>query len=279
MTAAGYDSDTADAFDWSAPSIDTTRPHPARMHDFFLDGKDHFAVDRVVAADILRAFPTMKASVRESRAFLGRAVAHLAADRGVRQFIDIGSGIPTMSCPHEIAQAIAPESRFVYVDDDPIVLAHMRAQLDSTDDGVTAFVDGDLQAPEGLVADVRQILDFRQPVGLLLCGALHFVPDAWDPRALLRTLVAALPSGSFVAASHVTAEHARAAWAGVVRVYAAAGIAVRPRDADEIEDLVFRDLRVVNPGVVPVSEWRSPDGALPAPLSELSCYAGVGHKP
>jgi hypothetical protein len=263
------------------PEIDTSRPHPARIYDYGLGGKNHFAADREVADKVLAAKPTLRVTARESRAFLGRAVGYLAAERGVRQFLDIGTGLPTTGNTHEVAQAAAPESRVVYVDNDPLVLAHARALLTSTPEGRTAYISADLRDPRAILDDqaTRDVLDFSRPVALVLVSVLHFIPDGDKPAEILATLLGALPPGSFLVASHGTAEYDREAMAAVENDFRAAGIDVQLRDGDEFARLAFSGLEIVPPGVVHVSDWR-PDTARPRPApAEVGVYGGVARKP
>ena len=261
--------------------IDTTKPHAARMYDYFLGGKDHFAADRQTAEEGLRQWPTVRSAVRENRAFLGRVVRHLVAEAGIRQFLDIGTGLPSAGNVHEIAQHIAPESRIVYVDNDPIVLAHARALLTSGPHGATAYIDADLRRPGEILSHpaLRETLDLSQPVALILVAVLHFIPDEDNPAALVSALLDALPSGSYLAASHVTPEHDPARVAGLARIYRASGVTGQIRTAEEFADLAFTGLEMVDPGVVMVSDWR-PDDAGPRPLpAEVSLYCGLARKP
>jgi S-adenosyl methyltransferase len=263
------------------PTIDVTRPHPARMYDYFLGGKDNFAVDRETAEKALQSWGTMRTAARENRAFLGRAVRYLVSEAGIRQFLDIGTGLPSANNVHEVAQAIAPDSRIVYVDNDPLVLTHARALLTSDPAGKTAYIHADLRDPEKILADpaTRQTLDFTKPVALMLVAVLHFVPDEDEPARLLSTLLGALPAGSYLVASHVTAEHYPAGLDGAGRAYASAGVRGALRTSEEFAQLAFHGLEMVDPGVVLVSEWRpAGPGARPLP-SEVNTYGGVGRKP
>src|SRR6202012_1407336 len=189
------------------PDIDTSRPHSARMYDYFIGGKNHFAADRETALKGLRHTPSIRVAARENRAFLGRAVRYLAAEAGIRQFLDIGTGLPTTNNVHEVAQESAPSARVVYVDNDPLVLAHARALLSSAPEVRTAYIQADLREPAAILANpvTREVLDFSQPVALMLVAILHYVPDEWRPAELLGTLLDALPSGSFFLATHITA--------------------------------------------------------------------------
>ena len=261
--------------------IDTTKPHPARMYDYFLGGKNNFAADRETAEKALKSWGTARTAARENRAFLGRAVRYLVAEAGIRQFLDIGTGLPSANNVHEVAQNVAPSCRVVYVDNDPIVLAHARALLTSAPEGKTAYIDADFREPERILADqaTRQTLDFTKPIALMLVAILHFVPDEAEPRRVIQTLLDALPSGSYLVASHVTDEHNPDKLAGAGRAYRERGLAGQIRTSDEFADLAFRGLEVVDPGVVLVSDWR-PQGAGPRPLaSEVNAYGGVARKP
>jgi O-methyltransferase involved in polyketide biosynthesis len=263
------------------PEIDTSRPHPARIYDYGLGGKNHFAADREVAEKAWVSMPTGRTAARENRAFLGRAVRYLAAEEGIRQFLDIGTGLPTTGNVHEVAQRVAPESRIVYVDNDPLVLAHARALLTSSPAGRTAYIPADLRDPAGILANpvTREVIDFTRPVALMLVAILHFIQDEDNPAEIVRTLVDALPPGSFLAASHATAEHDRIAWATIERDYREAGMSAQFRDSDEFARLAFTGLKMVPPGVVLVSEWR-PQGTGPRPTpAEVSFYGGVARKP
>jgi hypothetical protein len=262
------------------PEIDTSRPHSARMYDYFIGGKNHFAADRETAAQVLRKSPSVRIAARENRAFLGRAVRYLTAEAGVRQFLDIGTGLPTTNNVHEVAQAAEPSSRVVYVDNDPLVLSHARALLTSSPAGRTAYIQADLREPEAILSSpvVREVLDFSQPVALMLVAILHFFPDEYKPAAVIATLLDALPPGSYIAASHLTTDHDPNTTAAGQRVMREAGIPMQKREADEFAGLVFAGLELVPPGVVLVSEWR-PEDAGPRPLpSEVNCYGGVARK-
>lgn len=260
--------------------IDTSRPHSARIYDYYLGGKNRFAADRETADKVLSAWPHVRVSAREQRKFLGRAVRYLAEDAGIRQFMDIGTGLPTTDNVHEIAQRTAPDARIVYVDNDPLVLAHARALLTSAPEGRTAYIHADLRRPESILADpvTRDVLDFSQPIALVLVGILHLIPDEDDPARLIATLTDALPPGSYLIASHLTAEHDQAGLGAGERTFRGAGLRGQLRDSDDFARLAFKGLELVPPGVVPVPEWR-PDEPGPAPkASEVSCYGAVARK-
>jgi hypothetical protein len=268
------------AGDPPVPEIDTSRPHPARMYDYYIGGKNHFAADRAVADAALAHWPSGRIGLRENRKFLGRAVRYLAAEAGIRQFLDIGSGLPTTANVHEIAQAADPSCRVVYVDHDPMVLVHARALLSSAPEGRTAYIQADLKSPFDILSSpvVRSVLDFDKPVALMLVAVLHFLREEDEAETILKTLLDALPSGSYLAASHLTLEHDPEGVGGGQRVYREAGLPMNARDADEFASLAFSGLELVPPGVVLVSEWR-PDSDAPRPSpAEVSCYGGVARK-
>ena len=262
--------------------IDISRPHSARMYDYFLDGKDNFAVDRATAELTLQRLPMARIAARENRKFLVRAVGYLTREAGVRQFLDIGTGLPSASNTHEVAQGIAPASRIVYADNDPLVLAHARALLTSSRAGRTAYIEADLREPEKILADpaVRETLDFTQPIALMLLSVLHFIPDSDDPAGILAALVAALPPGSFLTASHISPEHNPAGIRSLEDTYRAAGVTVQSRTAEEFGRLVFEGLDLVDPGVVLVTDWRPDPSDVCAPRpDEVNGYGAIGRKP
>jgi hypothetical protein len=252
------------------------------MYDFLLGGKDNFAADREAIAALLQSVPNARTGARENRAFLGRAVRYLAAEAGIRQFLDIGTGLPTASNVHEVAQSIAPECRVVYVDNDPIVLAHARALLTSDPAGKTAYIDADLHDPATILASpaVRETLDFSKPIALMLLAILHFLPDDKDPAGIVAALADALPSGSYLVLSHATADYSdRTAARDAVKSVQQRGVPFQARSADELTELALTGLRLVEPGLVPVSEWHPEPGYLrPAP-AEVGYYGAVARKP
>jgi S-adenosyl methyltransferase len=261
------------------PEIDTSTPHSARMYDYFLDGKDNFAADRDIAGQALQAWPAMKTAARENRAFLGRAVRYLAAEAGITQFLDIGSGLPGVGNVHEVAQEVNPAARVVYVDNDPIVLAHGRALLMSKPEGRSVYIEADIREPEKILSDpvTRETLDFTKPVALMLVSVLHFFTDDDQVRQIVKPLVEALPPGSYVVASHATSEFAPAT-VEAGRAYTRGGVDVIGRDHDVFADLVFRGLTLVPPGVAVVSEWRPKPGALLPPRADVSNNGAVARK-
>ena len=261
------------------PEIDTSKPHSARMYDYFLDGKDNFAADRDTASKALQAWPAMKTAARENRAFLGRAVRYLTAEAGITQFLDIGSGLPGVGNVHEVAQEVNPAARVVYVDNDPIVLAHGRALLMSKPEGRSVYIEADLREPEKILSHpvTRETLDFTKPAALMLVSVLHFVTDDDQVRQIVTPLVDALPPGSYVVASHATSEFAPAT-VEAGRAYTRGGVDVIGRDQDVFADLVFRGLTLVPPGVVVVSEWRPEPGTLLPPRADVSNNGAVASK-
>jgi SAM-dependent methyltransferase len=263
------------------PEIDTSRPHAARMYDYYLGGKNHFAADRETADKVIAAMPGVRTGPRENRAFLGRAVRYLAAEAGIRQFLDIGTGLPATNSVHEVAQAVAPDARVVYVDNDPLVLVHARALLTSAPEGQTAYIQADLRDPGEILSSpvVRSVLDFAKPIALMLVAVLHFVGDEHKPAELVAALRDALPPGSFLVASHVTAEHNPAGSAAGQRAYRGGGVSMRPRDSDEFAQIAFAGLELVPPGIVLVSEWGRPDSGPLPPANEVNAYCGVARKP
>ncbi|CCH18114.1 SAM-dependent methyltransferase [Micromonospora lupini] len=264
--------------------IDTAVPHPARRYNYWLGGKDNFQADRESGDAMAAAFPTIRTSALENRRFLRRAVGYLAREAGIRQFLDIGTGIPTADNTHEVAQAIASQSRVVYVDNDPIVLAHARALLTSSPEGATAYIDADLRDPEKILAhpELRRTIDLAQPVALMLVAVLHFVPDDDDPYALVRRLLDALPAGSYLAASHATHEYLPPAIAEEARAAAKGGGPhglINLRTRAEFTGF-FTGLDVIEPGITSVAEWRAESEPQPRPsVVEVSMYGGVARLP
>jgi O-methyltransferase involved in polyketide biosynthesis len=259
--------------------VDTSVAHPARVHDYWLGGKDNFAADRAAGDAIKAAVPTVQAMARANRMFAGRAVRYLAGQAGVRQFLDIGAGLPTAGNTHEVAQEAAPGARVVYADNDPLVLLHQRALMSSGDAGATAFIEADLREPSRLLAHpvLAATLDLAQPVGLLLVAVLAYLPDEEDPRAMVATLVDALPMGSYLAITHPTADFNPAAMAGAVAAAGQAGITLVPRSRTQTQAF-FTGLDLVEPGLVPVLAWRPDNGPVANPHS-CYYYAAVGRKP
>ena len=260
--------------------VDTSKAHAARIYDYFLGGKDNFAADRETAARAMAAWPAVRTAARENRAFLGRTVRYLAEEAGITQFLDLGSGLPGVGNVHEIAQDVNPAARVVYVDNDPIVLAHGRALLNSTPEGKSVYIEADMRAPEKILEHpvTRDTLDFSKPVALIFIGILHFLMADDEVRRIVEPLIDAVPSGSYVVSSHGTAEFEPAA-IGAGKAYKRGGVGVTGRDADVFADLVFNGLTLVSPGVVVVSEWRPEPGTIVPPRAEISMNGAVARKP
>ncbi|MFJ4895912.1 SAM-dependent methyltransferase [Streptomyces sp. NPDC088788] len=244
--------------------IDTTKAHPARVYDVFLGGKDNYPVDRNAAAAALAANPRGYLDVRHNRDFLRRAVTSLTAESGVKQFLDIGTGLPTQENVHQIAQGITPDARVVYVDNDPVVLAHARALLTSGPEGRTDYIDADLKQPGQILEQAAKTLDLDEPVVLVLVAILHFVEDE-EAYPIVRDLVDALPSGSRIVLSHLTEDLNPEAIRAVQRTYTERGFTFVLRSRAEVERFFTENGLVLDePGVVPAHHWR-PDGDAPAP--------------
>ena len=261
-------------------SFDTTVAHPARRYNYWLGGKDNFAADRANGDAVEAAMPTIRLMAVENRRFLGRA-ARFLAQQGIRQFLDIGTGIPAPGNTHEVVQAVDPTAKIVYVDNDPIVLSHARALLTSAPSGTVAYLDADLRDPRAILdnAELRATLDLTQPVGLLLVAVLHFIRADEDPQGVVDTLLDALPSGSYVVATHATWEFTPAE---AVEKLTAANPDGRfvPRDGADFVRL-FDGLSLIEPGLTSVAHWRSDEEAeQPRPSAEdVSCFGLVARKP
>lgn len=260
-----------------AEKIDTGRPHPARMYDFYLGGWDNYEVDREAAQRVIDAVPDIIPSARANRDFLRRAVGFLV-DNGIRQIIDIGTGIPTSPNTHEVAQGLSADVRVAYVDNDPIVATHAGARL--TGSGNTGFFLGDVREPRGILdhPTISELIDFDQPVAVLLVAVLHFITDAEDPATIVATLRDALPDGSYLVLSHATADFHGGSFPEVSKIYNKATATMNVRPHKEIEPF-FDGFTLLEPGLVQVPLWR-PDAPLPEPaeLSRIGLYGGVGRK-
>jgi O-methyltransferase involved in polyketide biosynthesis len=267
------------ADDWTT-TINTGAPNPARIYDYFLGGKDNFPADRELAELMIQAIPNMRAMAAANRAFLSRAVRYLVGEAGIRQFLDLGTGIPTSPNVHEVAQATAPDTRVVYVDNDPIVLAHARALLTSQDAGETAFIMADLRQPESILGHptLTATLDLGQPVAVLAVGVLMYFRDSDRPNPfeMVATMLAPMPSGSYLALTTPTPDFSPEETAKAVAAAEAAGITLVPRSKAEVERF-FTGLELVDPGVAPMLAWR-PDEP-PADPESAYYWAGVARKP
>jgi hypothetical protein len=256
--------------------IDTSVAHPARVYDYWLGGKDNFAADREAAEQVIAVRPRIRAEVRANRAFLGRAVRFLAGEAGIRQFLDIGTGLPSANNTHEVAQSVAPGAHVVYVDNDPIVLAHARALLTSAPTGETAYADADLRDTDRVLAEAREALDLGTPVAVMLIAVLHHIPDDDHPYETVARLVGAVPSGSYLAISHPASDVDTEAVAEVARRYNARVPAGQRRRSHAEVLRFFEGLELQEPGLVQTPQWRpeGEDSADPVPM-----WAGVARKP
>jgi S-adenosyl methyltransferase len=267
--------------DRSGYDFDTTVAHSARRYNYWLDGKDNFTADRVSGDAIAAAFPSIRLAVRENRAFLKRTIEYLAREVGIRQFLDIGTGLPTADNTHEVAQAVASDARIVYVDNDPIVLTHARALLTSSPDGATAYLDADIRDPERILNDplLPRTLDLSQPVGLVLLAILHFIDDSEDPHAIVTRLVEAMPSGSYLVMSHATYDPMPPAIVTQLKaVIARTGEKGGPRDRDQFARF-FTGLELVEPGIVPIGDWRPEPGTATPDPADVGVYGAVARIP
>ena len=258
-----------------APKVDTSVPQTARIWNYLLGGKDNFAVDRAVGDQIVQSLPHFAEHARRSRAYLARAVRYLATEAGIRQFLDIGTGLPTADNTHEVAQAAAPEARIVYVDNDPLVLAHARALLTTSPEGVTAYIDADLRDPGTILREAARTLDLTQPVAVMLMGILGHVESDEEAKSIIDTLLAGLPSGSYLAmydGSDIDPDVVEAA-----RIWNESANPQYHLRSPERMAALFAGLELVEPGVVSVTRWRPDEAAAAAP--EIAQYCAVGRKP
>lgn len=268
---------TDEQFPSVAPKFDTSVAHPARVYDALLGGKDNYAADRAAAEATIRAFPGNVKAARANRAFLARAVHYLTVEAGIRQFLDIGTGLPSASNTHEVAQAAAPECRVVYVDNDPIVMLHAQALLTSAEPGATSYIEADLRDPGKILQQAARLLDFTQPVAVTLIAVLHLISDDDNPYQIVSTLMDAVPAGSYLAVSHLANDLYPEEMAELARGFnEQAAVKVRLRDRAEISRF-FDGLELVDPGIAQISKWRPRsdlEAAAPAIL-----WAGVARKP
>ncbi|MEG8184543.1 SAM-dependent methyltransferase [Nocardia terpenica] len=262
--------------------LNQDKPHSARMYDYWLGGKDNYQPDRDAATAVEKAFPHIAEMARTNRDFMKRAIEHLARDRGVYQFLDIGTGIPTEPNLHRVAQTYRPHARVVYVDNDPIVLAHARALLTGTEEGRTAYVHADATDTATILGspELQETLDLSHPVAVSLLALLHFLPDHRNPSRLVTALMNAVPAGSFLVISHATSDFRPDQVEAAAEVYRRHGIEAQLRTYDEIATF-FTGLDPIEPGIVPPHRWR-PDltGGEPLPGTDerVSFYAGIGRK-
>jgi hypothetical protein len=262
-------------------AIDTTVAHPARRYNYWLGGKDNFAADRASGDELQRLFPKVRLGALANRALLQRATRFLAAEAGIRQFLDIGTGLPTADNTHEVAQSVAPDSRIVYVDNDPLVMTHARALLTSTPAGRTAYLEADLTDPDRILADpvLRETLDLTQPVGLMLIAVLHFVHGHGAAKPIVQRLLDALPAGSYLVATHATQDFGTPEQQALYQQILEQGktdVWTRPKTEFAT---IFDGLELVDPGVVPASEWRPAPGDEIPERSDINVWTAVGRKP
>ena len=258
----------------SHPPIDTTVPHSARVWNYWLGGNDHYPVDREVGDDFARRYPDITVVARASRGFLKRAVVFLAAEAGVRQFLDIGTGIPTAENTHQVAQSVVPEARIVYVDNDPLVLASARTLLTSTPEGATEYLDADLRNPGAIIEAAGKTLDLSQPVGLILMNILGHLPDLDEAVSIVRELMDALPAGSYLVTADGTNVIDGPAFEEAIAIWNAnAPLSYHLRRPDQLE-VFLSGLEIVPPGLVPCARWRpSPDDEIVREVDEFGAVA------
>jgi O-methyltransferase involved in polyketide biosynthesis len=259
--------------------IDTSKPHPARMYDWYLGGKDNYPVDEAMGKQMLALDPRVPVMARVNRAFMQRATRWLA-QQGIRQFLDVGTGIPTEPNLHQVAQRIAPDARVVYCDNDPIVLAHAAALLRGTEEGATDYLQADVRDPDAIVEGARKVLDFTRPVALSLVALLHFVPDEDGAHELVRRLMSELPSGSHLVVTHATADFTPEESKAATEKLKAAGVTLALRSREDFVRF-FDGLELVPPGVQVPHQWH-PDLGDPVPGQDdgvIPGYGAVGRKP
>jgi hypothetical protein len=257
--------------------FDTGIAHPARVYDYWLGGKDNFAADRQAAERVIAARPTILRDIRANREVMHRAVAYLARERGIRQFLDIGTGIPVSPNVHEVAQSVAPDSRVVYADNDPIVLAYARALLTGTAEGATAYVDADVREQDKIMWEAARTLDFANPIAVLLVGLLHLISDEEDPYAIAAGVMSMVPPGSFLVLTHPASDvHAEVVAEGARQYNASVATAQTRRSYADMERFLA-GLELVEPGIVQCHRWH-PHPAADVDSYEVSCWAAVARK-
>ena len=277
----------ADKLGWMKPGTDdepsvelrTDVPHPARIYDYLLGGKDNFPVDRDASVEITGVWPNLPKSMRANRSFMQRVTRYLAEEQGIRQFLDIGTGLPTSPNLHEVAQAVDPSVRVAYVDNDPMVLVHARALLTSTPEGRTTYIDADLHDPQAILnaPNLRDTLDLDRPVALSLIAVLQFITDEDEAHAIIDGLMERLAPGSFLALTTVTADSAPEEVTRGIAAYEARGIPERIRDRADVE-LLFGDLELVDPGVCLVHRWHPDAESAAVPDEHVHMHGGVARK-
>jgi hypothetical protein len=260
------------------PQIDTGVASIARIYDYWLGGKDNFKADREAAELMIQQYPDIVTGVRKNRAFLGRAVHYLAAEAGIRQFLDIGTGLPSSNNTHEVAQRTAPDSRIVYVDNDPIVLSHAQALLTSTPEGACAYVDADIRDTGKILKDAANVLDFSRPVGVCLIMILQFIPDEDDPASIVRALIDAMPSGSYLTIAHPASDVDQYVGPALRQLNTRmGGTRAVPRSHEQVSRF-FDGLELLEPGLVQLHRWR-PGPGVDDTSRDLAAYGAVARKP
>jgi len=268
--------DSSSAPRQNQPKIDTTVPHSARVWNYWLGGKDHYPVDREAGDYVIAMFPDITRIARAARAFLMRSIHYLVGEAGIRQFLDVGTGLPTSNNTHQLAQAIAPDSRIVYVDNDPLVLVHARALLTSTPEGACDYIDADLREPDKILAGAARTLDFTKPVALMMLGILGQIPDSDDPQSIIKRLLDAMPSGSYLAIGDSV--NTDETYNEVIDRYNEnMAYPYHLRSPAQITGF-FDGLELVEPGIVAVTRWRPEATPFPDP-GEVPGMCGVGRKP
>jgi hypothetical protein len=261
------------------PGFDTTVSHSARIWNYWLGGKDNYAADRQAGDKVAAMLPSIVVQARADRAFLGRAIRYLAGEAGIRQFLDIGTGLPTADNTHEVAQRVAPESRIVYADNDPLVLLHARTLLASTPEGACDYVEGDLHDPDKILAEAARTLDFGQPVALMLLGILHHISDTDEAQEIVRRLTAALVPGSFLTINHSTSAVHGEAMEEAVRHWNRVGTPPMTLRSPQQIARFFDGLDLLAPGVVSCSRWRPDPSQWAKQPAEVDEFCGVARKP
>lgn len=258
--------------------IDNTKPHSARIWNYWVGGKDHYAIDREVGAKVAEAFPDILNVARHSRAFLGRVIRYLAGEAGIRQFLDIGTGLPTHDNTHEVAQRVAPDCRIVYVDNDPLILAHAQALLSSSPEGVCAYIDADVRDPDTILAEAAKTLDFTRPIGLVMLGIMGNVVDDDEACTIVRHLLQAVPSGSYMALNDGTSVVNGSQRVEGTQIAVDQGTPPYASRTPEQITRFFDGLQLLEPGMVSVSLWRPEAEPFGRP-AEVDAFCGLGFKP
>jgi hypothetical protein len=259
------------------PGFDTTVAHPARVYDYWLGGKDNFTADKKAAEAVIAVRPSIIRDIRANREFLGRAVRYLATEVGIRQFLDVGTGIPAANNTHEVAQSVARDAKIVYVDNDPIVLAHARALLASTPQGECAYLDADLRDPDKVLEMAAGTLDFDEPVAVLYIGVLHLVADDEDPYGIVARSVAATVPGSYLAVTQPASDVNAAEVAESARQYNQNVVTKQTRRTHEQTLRFFGDMELVPPGLVQCHRWHPEPGAIGL-ADNVACWGGIARK-